>query len=299
MSAKPYLCAFVGAVIGCTGITAAQAKTIPVVASFSVLANVVKEVGGDHVEVKSLVPPEGDPHEYQPSPQDSAALKAASVTFISGDSLEGWFKRLVDASGAENPVVIASKGIKTHTMEEDGETVTDPHVWNSVPNAKIWVKNIEAALVKADPEDAKDIKKSAAAYLKQLDDLDAYIKTKLAPIPVDHRKVLTSHDAFGYFGEAYNVSFMSPLGVSTDSEASAQDVAKLIDQIKANHITTYFIENSNDGRLVEQIGKATGAQPGGELYPESLSKADGPVPTYIAMMKYNTDLIAAALSHTK
>nr|WP_319513913.1 zinc ABC transporter substrate-binding protein [uncultured Cohaesibacter sp.] len=274
----------------------ASAKTIDVVASFTVLGDVVQNVGGDHVKVNSLVPANGDPHDFEPSPDDAKAVKEASVTFLSGEGLEGWFERLAKASGSKNKPVIVSKGIKTHEMEEDGETITDPHVWNSVPNVLVWVDNIEAALIKADPEDSADIKKSADAYRAKLNALDASIKAKFADVAKDKLKVLTSHDAFGYFSEAYGIKFLSPLGLSTETEASAADVAELIDQIKAEGVKAYFLENSNDSRLVKQIANATGAQPGGELYPEALSPKDGPAPTYIDMMTHNADLIAKAVS---
>lgn len=277
-------------------ISYASAKTIDVVASFTVLGDVVQNVGGDHVKVNSLVPANGDPHDFEPSPDDAKAVKEASVTFLSGEGLEGWFERLAKASGSKNKPVIVSKGIKTHEMEEDGETITDPHVWNSVPNVLVWVDNIEAALIKADPEDTADIKKSADAYRAKLKELDASIKAKFADVDKDKLKVLTSHDAFGYFSEAYGIQFLAPMGLSTETEASAADVAELIDQIKAEGVKAYFLENSNDSRLVKQIANATGAQPGGELYPEALSPADGPAPTYIDMMAHNADLIAKAVS---
>lgn len=272
------------------------AKTIDVVASFTVLADVVQNVGGDHVHVKSLVPPNGDPHDYEPSPDDAKAVKAAAATFLSGEGLETWFERLAKAAGTQTPPVIVSNGIATHEFEEDGETVTDPHVWNSAANVLIWIDNIEAALIAADPGDAADIKASASAYRSKIAALDTTIKTRMAAIPLEKRKVLTSHDAFGYYGKEYGVTFLSPLGVSTETEASAADVAELIDQIRKEGVKVYFLESSNDSRLVTQVAGATGAQPGGELYPEALSEAGGPAPTYIDMMQYNTDRILSAIA---
>ncbi len=277
-------------------LTPASAKTIDVVASFSVLADVVQNVGGDYVKVKSLVPANGDPHDYEPSPDDAKAINAAAATFLSGEGLEGWFDRLAKAAGGNVAPIIVSDGIKTHDMNEDGETVTDPHVWNSAANVLIWIDNIEAALVKADPEDEAGIKASADAYRQKVETLDANIKAEIATVPEENRKVLTSHDAFGYYGAEYGVTFLSPLGVSTETEASASDVAQLIDQIKAEGVKVYFIENSNDSRLVQQIANATGAEPGGELYPESLSGPDGPAPTYLDLMQYNTDQIVKAIA---
>lgn len=278
------------------GSSAALAKTLDTVVSFTVLADVVKNVGGDHVRVKSFVPPNGDPHDYEPTPDDAKALKAADLTFVSGNGLETWFERLVKASGYEGKPIVASVGIETHTMEEDGATVDDPHVWNSVPNVEIWVANIEKALAAADPEYAADFAANAARYTQALKDADAYAHARIDAVPAAQRKVLTSHDAFGYFGREYGVTFLSPLGLSTETEASAADVARLIDQIKREQVKVYFFENSNDPRLVQQIAGATGAQPGGELYPEALSPADGPAPTYIDMFRHNVDLIATAIA---
>lgn len=275
---------------------AASAKTLEVVASFTVLGDVVHEVGGSHVKVKSLVGPDGDPHEFEPSPDDAKNLKAADVVFVSGEGLEGWMDRLISASGYKGTPIVASEGINTRTMEEDGETVTDPHVWNSPVNVLVWVDNIEKALEKADPEDAAAFKANADRYRKTLHDLDAYAHSKLDKVPDEKRKVLTSHDAFGYFGREYNVKFLAPLGVSTETEASAADVAKLIDQIKSEGVKVYFFENSNDPKLVKQVASATGAKPGGELYVEALSKKSGPAPTYEKMFHYNVDQIATAVN---
>jgi zinc/manganese transport system substrate-binding protein len=274
----------------------ASAETLKVVASFTVLADVVRQVGGDHVKVTSLVGPNGDPHEFEPSPADAKALNAAKVTFVSGEGLEGWMDRLITASGYKGNPVTVSEGINTRTMEEDGKTVTDPHVWNSPVNVKVWVANIEKALSAADPVDAAAFKANAEKYTKKLDELDAYAHSKFDKIAENSRKVLTSHDAFGYFGREYNVSFLAPLGLSTESEASAADVAKLIEQIKQEHVKTYFFENSNDPRLVKQVATATGAEPGGELYVESLSDAKGPAPTYEKMFRYNVDRLSTAMA---
>ncbi len=274
----------------------AFADTLKVVASFTVLGDVVSQVGGKHVKVVNLVGPNGDPHEFEPSPADAKNLKAAQVAFVSGEGLEGWMDRLITASGYKGKPVVVSDGVNTRTMDEDGKTVTDPHVWNSPVNVKVWVANIEKALSAADPADAGAFKTNAEAYLQKLDAMNAYAHSKFDAVPADRRKVLTSHDAFGYFGREYNVSFLAPLGLSTETEASAADVAKLIEQIKAEGVKTYFLENSNDPRLVKQIAKATAAQPGGELYVESLSDAKGPAPTYEKMFRYNADQIAAAMA---
>lgn len=273
----------------------AQAKPIEAVASFTVIADMVQNVGGDHVHVTSLIGPNGDPHAYEPTPNDAQALKRADLVFVSGLHLEGWLDRLIKASGYQGQPVVLSNGIKTRSMEEDGKRITDPHAWNSAANGVVYVRNIISALQKADPANASDYQAKGEHYMQQLEQLDAYARAQIQAIPSDKRKVLTSHDAFGYFGDAYGVTFLSPLGFSTETEASASDVAKLIKQIKQEHVSTYFFENSSDPRLVKQIADASGAQPGGELYVESLSPADGPAPTYAQMFRYNVDKLTAAM----
>jgi zinc/manganese transport system substrate-binding protein len=273
-----------------------QARTLNAVASFTVLADVVREVGGAHVTVKSLVGPNGDPHDFEPSPDDARTLKAADVVFVSGEGLEGWMDRLISASGFAQAPVVASEGIRARTMVDDGQTITDPHVWNDAANVVIWAKNVEAALTAADPDDAADFRANADRYTRDLEDLDAYAHRTMAAIPAARRKILTSHDAFGYFGRAYGVTFLAPLGYSTDTEASAADVAKLIGQIRGEGIKEYFLENSNDPRLIQQIAGATGAEPGGVLYVEALSAPEGPAPTYAKMFRANVDQLAAAMT---
>ncbi|WP_397449133.1 metal ABC transporter substrate-binding protein [Pseudomonas sp. NA-150] len=275
--------------------TLAQAKPLEAVASFTVIADMVHTVGGDRVHVTSLIGPNGDPHVYEPTPSDAQALKQADVTFVSGLHLEGWLDRLITASGYHGQPVVLSDGIKTRSMEEDGKTITDPHAWNSAANGVIYVRNIIAALKKADPQGAELYQANGDKYIAQLQTLDAYARSQVQAIPVAQRKVLTSHDAFGYFGDAYGVTFLSPLGFSTEAEPSAADVAKLIKQIKGEHVSAYFFENSGDPRLVKQIAAASGAQPGGELYVEALSPANGPAATYAQMFRYNVDKLTAAM----
>ncbi|WP_313688471.1 metal ABC transporter substrate-binding protein, partial [Pantoea sp.] len=271
------------------------AKTVDAVASFTVLADIVKQVGGDHVNVKSLVGPNGDPHTFEPTPQDSQALAQADVVFVSGLGLEGWMDRLVSASGYKGSLVVASQGINTREMVDDGKTITDPHAWNSMANGVIYATNVMNALIKADPEDAAAIRKQGENYIQQLQKLDSWAKTSFAAVPQSKRKVLTSHDAFGYFGQRYGVSFLAPVGFSTEAEASASDVASIIKQLKSEHITTYFMENQTDPRLVKQIASATGAKPGGELYPEALSEANGPAASYEAAFKHNVNVMLKSM----
>eukprot|EP01037_Dinobryon_pediforme_P029328 gene29328-32923_t len=205
-----------------------QAKVLETVASFTVLADVVAQVGGDHVHVKSLVGPNGDPHVYEPTPDDARQLKAADAVFVNGEGLEGWMDRLIKASGYKGKINVASTGVKTHRMEDDGKVVTDPHVWNDPKNGIIWTSNIVKVLSELDPEDAGTFKANGDKYIAELQAIDAYAKQAIGSVPPDRRKVLTTHDAFGCFALAYGVKFMSPQGISTEAEASAADVGKLI-----------------------------------------------------------------------
>jgi len=270
----------------------AMAKTLNVVASFSILGDMVTQIGGEHVKVTTLVGPDGDPHTFEPSPKESAALAKADMVVVNGLGLEGWLDRLVAASGFHGPLVVASQGVETHTLNEDGETVTDPHAWNSAANGVRYAQNILAALVKADPQDVAALNASGQRYIAQLQQLDSWAKNRFDGIPEAKRKVLTSHDAFGYFGRAYGVQFMAPQGISSESEASAAKVAALIQQIKADGVKTWFLENQLDPRLVKQIASATGAQPGGELYPEALSPQGGEADTYANAFRHNVETIA-------
>jgi zinc/manganese transport system substrate-binding protein len=267
-----------------------------VVATFSILADFVKNVGGDRVDVKALVGPNGDAHVYQPTPSDAKTLGDARLVLVNGLGFEGWMGRLVKASGTKAAMVTATKGVKPRKMEEDGHAEADPHAWQSVPNAKIYVANIRDALVAADPAGKSAYEANAAAYLAKLDALDAEVKAAVAAIPADRRKIITTHDAFGYFGAAYGVAFIAPQGVSTESEVSARDVAKIITQIRKQKIPAVFLENVTDERLLRRIADESGARVGGTLYSDALTDGQGPAPTYLDMMRHNVKQLAAALT---
>jgi len=273
----------------------AQDKTLNVVASFTVLGDIVHQVGGDTVAVRSLVGPNGDPHVYEPTPQDAQALAKADVVIVSGLDLEGWMDRLITASGYKGKIIVASDGIVTRRMEDDGKEITDPHAWNSAANGVVYAQNVTKALAAADPAHAATYQANGAKYEAELKDLDGWARREVATIPEAKRKVITSHDAFGYLGAAYGIEFRAPVGFSTESEASAGDVAKLIDQIKHEHIKAVFIENATDPRLVQQVAKASGAQMGGELYAEALSTEDGPASTYAKMFRCNITTLVGGM----
>ena len=269
---------------------------VPVVASFSILGDIVQEIGGERVSVSTLVGANADAHVFQPAPQDAKRVAEAKLVVTNGLGFEGWIDRLIKASGRKPMVVVASKGINPIVSKDDhGHGGLDPHAWQDVGNAKRYATTIAAALAKIDPEGANDYAQREAAYQSKLDALDAEIKASIAAIPVERRKLITSHDAFGYFAKAYGMTMIAPQGVSTETEASAKDVAKIIRQIKAEKIPAMFLENVTDPRLIEQISRETDIKIGGKLYSDALSAPDGLAGSYIAMMENNIREISASL----
>jgi zinc/manganese transport system substrate-binding protein len=277
----------------------AQEKTaskLNVVATFSILADFVKNVGGDRVAVTALVGPNGDAHVYQPTPSDAKTLADAKLVFANGLGFEGWMNRLVKASGTNASMIVATKGVKPRKREEEGHAETDPHAWQSVANAKIYVANIRDGLVAADPAGKTAYEANATAYLAKLDALDAEVKAAIAKIPADRRRIITTHDAFGYFAAAYGVAFIAPQGVSTESEVSAKDVAKIIGQIRKQKLPAVFLENVTDDRLLKRIGAESDARVGGTLYSDALTDEKGPAPTYLDMIRHNIKQLSEALT---
>ena len=352
------------------------ADKVKVVATFSVLGDLVKEVGQDHVQVKTLVGADGDAHVYQPSPRDAGAVAKADLVVLNGLGFEGWIERLLEASHYKGEQVVATTGIKvlksgeaghhdekhdgheahhgddhhddhdkkhhddhaSHHDEHDGHKEHDhddhhdekhhdehdekhhgghdshkehagadhhghhhgewdPHAWHSINNAVIYVRNIAVGLGKADPVHKADYQRNAEAYIAKLHELEHEIEHLFEDIPEAKRKVITPHDAFGYFAHAYHIDFIAPQGNSTESEAAAGDVAQIIRQIRAENIKAVFIENVSDSRLMEQISRETGAAIGGALYSDALSGANGPAGTYLKMMRHNAHTLADALGH--
>jgi zinc/manganese transport system substrate-binding protein len=283
-----------------TGEVAVRAQTpakLPVVATFSILADFARNVGGERIDAVALVGPDGDTHVYQPKPADAEKLGAARLILVNGLGLEGWIDRLIKASGAKAPVVVATKGIKPQQMREEGRVELDPHAWQSIADAKIYVANIRDGLIAADPAGEAAYRANAEKYFGKLDTLEAEVKREIAKIPPGRRQIITTHDAFGYFGTAYGFRFIAPEGVSTETEASARDVAKIIRQIKSQKIPAVFLENVTDPRLARSIAAESGATVGGTLFSDALSPPDGPASTYIDMMRNNVRELAAALAN--
>jgi zinc/manganese transport system substrate-binding protein len=281
-------------------------EPLPVVASFSILADMVKQVGGPHVEVTSLVGPNSDAHVFDPTPADAKRLAAAKLVVVNGLGFEGWLNRLVKSSGYKGPVLTASKGVKTIPMaasdhghshgHKHSHSAPDPHAWQSLLNARQYVENIRVALSAAMPAHSADFQSRATDYLKQIDALEKSTQARIAAVPMERRRVITSHDAFGYFARAYKVTFYPLQGLSTASEPSAADVVRIVNEIKKNKVTAIFAENISDPRVLERVAKDTGANIGGTLYADALSAPGTQADTYLKMFELNVSTIVAGIS---
>nr|CDQ34171.1 Saliva-binding protein [Virgibacillus halodenitrificans] len=313
--------------------SAARAEApMNVVASFSILGDMVENVGGAHVDVTTLVGPDGDAHVFSPSPTDARAVGEADLFVVNGLHFEGWLDRLVEASGYAGPIVVASQGIdalsfdeerSSHAHQEHGHDhdtdhghnhdhnhdhdhghgdghaghdhgPEDPHAWQDLQNGKQYVENIRDALVEADPAHAADYRDNAEQYIEAIDALDAKVHQRIGEIPEANRVLITNHDAFGYFANAYGLDVLSPVGLSTAAEPSAADMAKLIQQIQKRDVKALFLENMTNPALLEQLADETGVAIGGTLYAGALA-SDGEASTYLGMFKHNVDKLTQAL----
>ncbi|MCP3473068.1 zinc ABC transporter substrate-binding protein [Bradyrhizobium sp. CCGUVB1N3] len=269
------------------------AERLNVVASFSILADFVRNIGGDRINLTTLVGADGDVHVYTPAPGDAKRIADAKLVVVNGLGLEGWLPRLVQSSGSKATVVTASAGIAPLKLGSE----SDPHAWQSIPNAKTYVTNIAGALAAAAPDDAEVFRGQAKAYLEKLETLDREVREAIAKIPPERRKVISTHDAFGYFAAEYGIQFIAPLGVSTETEPSARDIAGIISQIRAAKIPAVFLENISDDRLIRRIAAETGSKVGGTLISDGLTAEKGPAPTYIDMVRHNIKALTSALDH--
>jgi zinc/manganese transport system substrate-binding protein len=282
------------------------AEPMPVVATFSILGDMVQTIGGARVQVTTLVGPNGDPHVFRPTPRHAQAMAGAALVFANGLGFEGWMERLVEASGFRGRMILVSQGIETLEAEghhdhqhqhkaSNDHGAPDPHAWHDLGNGKIYARNIAAALIAADPPGKGFYEQRRDAFVLEIAALEQELAASLATLPPGPHRVVTSHDAFGYFDHAYGIEFLAPQGVSTEAEASAKDLAGLIRQIRGQKVAAVFLENIADPRLIEQIQRETGARIGGTLYSGSLSEPDGPAATYLAMMRHNISALLAAL----
>jgi len=277
----------------------AGAAKLKVVASFSILADLATHIGGERIDLRTLVGPNGDAHVFQPAPGDAKAVAQADVILLNGLGFEPWAERLIKSAAAKGVVVAVSKGVKALPFKAEfgagARRAIDPHAWQDLRNGEIYARNIAAALAGADKANGAFYEANAASYAAELAKQDAEVRAAFAAIPADRRRVITSHDAFGYFGAAYAIEFIAPLGVSTDDQASAKGVARLIDQVRREHIKAVFVENITDPRLIDQIARETGVKIGGELFSDALSKSEGPAATYADMFRHNVVALTAAM----
>ncbi|MBV8680090.1 MAG: metal ABC transporter substrate-binding protein [Aquitalea sp.] len=278
----------------------ALAAKLPVVASFSIVGDMTREIGGDRVEVVSLVGPDQDAHVFQPSPADVKRLSASRLFVTNGLGLEGWMGRLTKASGYKGLMVEAGNGIKTRMApaeegEEKGREVTDPHAWHDPQRVQVYIRNITAGLIKADPQGKADYTRRAAEFSAKVKQQDEWAAQQFAAIPAAKRKMLTSHDAFGYFGERYGIKLLAIQGVSTEAEASAKGVAQLVKQVRQEKVNAIFMENMTDKRLLEQLTREAKVKIGGELYADALSKPNGPASSYLKLFHHNVETILQSI----
>lgn len=286
----------------------ASAQSLDVVASFSILGDMARQVGGDRIALRTLVGPDADAHVYEPRPADAIALARADVVLTNGLAFEGFMERLIEASDTAATIVVTTDGAETledpaggHYHFIDGKAIFhagahDPHAWQSVANARVYIANIANAFCAADAEGCDTYRANAEGYTVRLDALDNEIRKMVATVPQDRRTGVVPHNAYRYFTAAYGIDFLSPQGISTESEASAADVAGLIREIRERNAVAIFSENVADTRLIDQIASEAGLPVAGVLYSDALSATDGPAPDYIGLMRHNARTITGALS---
>lgn len=281
------------AAVLCTASLAAD--KIPVMASFSILGDLVRVVGGDLVAVTTLVGPDEDAHTFEPKPGDARNLLKSSLLVTNGLGFEPWAQKLARSAGYRGQTVVATQGVRARTLplgKGQKHAETDPHAWQDPGNVVIYVRNIATALSKLDPAGATTYQRNSEAYVTELQALDAWATAQFAAIPADKRKVITSHDAFGYFAAHYGIRFLAPQGVSTDAEPSAKEVAQLIQQIRRDKIRAVFVENMSSPKLLAQLARDAGVTAGASLYADALSGPDQPGSTYLKMMRHNVTQLA-------
>jgi zinc/manganese transport system substrate-binding protein len=264
------------------------------VTTFTILADLTKRVAGDHIRIVTLVGPNGDAHTFEPGPKESEEVAKANLLIANGLGFEPWLNNLKEASGFKGKTVIATDGVMALKGNEELGPA-DPHAFQDVKNVEIYATNIEKGLSEADPAHAAEFKANADKLIADLQALDKDVKAGFAAVPQERRRILTSHDAFQYFGNAYGVEFVSVQGVSTEAEPTAEDLAKIVRQARDGHLTAVFLENMADPRLAETVSRESGVRMGGELYADALSEPDGPAPDYFSLVRYNVKQLLTAM----
>lgn len=294
------LSAFLAAIALCTMATAGLAadKPLPVVASFSILGDLVRVIGGERVAVTTLVGANQDAHAFEPAPADAKSILQSRLLVTHGLGFEPWLQKLVNSAGYQGESVVVSQGVTPRRLPVEkghAHAEIDPHAWQDPTNVIIYVRNIAAALSKVDPAGTAFFQRNSEAYARELQALDAWASAQFAAIPADKRKVITSHEAFGYFGAHYQIRFLAPQGFSTEAEASAREVAQLIRQIQREKIKAVFVENMSNPKLLAQLSKDAGVTVGPGLYVDALSAPGGPADSYLQLMRHNITQLAAGM----
>lgn len=288
-----------------TGPALAQDKPVAV-ATFSILADLTQRVAGEHAQVLTLVGPNGDAHVFEPGPRESAELANAELLIANGLGFEPWLHRLEDASEFKGKVIVASDGVTPLAAEEEHEGEeheeegrhhegVDPHAFQDLANAQIYVANIAKGLSEVAPGHAADFKANADKLIAEIAALDQQLKADFAAIPQERRRVLTSHDAFHYFGRAYGIDFVSVQGLSTEAEPTPNDLVKVVRQARDGHLSAIFLENMSDPRLAEIVAEESGVRMGGALYADALSEPDGPAPDYLSLVRHNAQQLLSGM----
>ena len=280
--------------IGAASLGLRAQRPVPrIVASFSILADMARELTPAGFDVSALVGPNADAHVFEPTPAHGRRLAQADLVVVNGLGFEGWIDRLVKVSGTQAPIVVASQGI---TPRQGGQHGADPHAWQDLTLARRYALTLSAGFAQRWPAQQAELKTRLDDYLARLAQLDQQVRSGLGVIPRAQRRVITSHDAFGYFGDAYGVDFLAPQGWATNSEPSAAAVARLIRQIRQQQARALFVENISDPRLIARIAQESGAQVGGTLFSDALSAPGGPADTYLKLFAHNSRSLAMALA---
>lgn len=308
------MCAWMSVSMAATS-KAPKPPPMPVVASFSVLGDMVAEIGGDNIQLTTIIGLGGDAHSFEPTPEHVRALAQARVLVVNGLGFEAWLPRLMASSNFKGSKVVASDGIEPlhfdaehgghdhagHDDHDDHDThagLVDPHAWQSLTNGIVYARNIAAGLSKADPANASDYNARANRYIDEMKKLDVEVRQALSGIAPEKRKIVVPHDSMGYFGHDYVIEFIPIMGTSNQAEASARDVAAIVDQVRASGGAAVFLEGSANPKIAEQIARETGATVGGTLYADTLSESDQPAGTYLGMFKWNAGQLIYALRPT-
>ena len=276
----------------------AQDNHPKIIATASMIADMAQNIVGDKFEVTTIVPIGKDPHTYEPTPSDATMVAHAKVVLKNSLTFEGWLEKLIDNSGTKAKVITVTEGIDVIESVAYANSA-DPHAWMSASNGLKYVENIKNAIVAFDVANKDYYEANYTAYTKKLKGLDEYIKTQVSTIPADQRILITSHDAFQYFGRRYDIRLESILGTSTDAQAQTSDIVRLNKVIKENNVPAVFIESTVNPKMLQQLANSNDITIGGSLFSDSIGDKDSDAPTYYDMLKYNTDVIVKALSRKK